>query len=73
MRKKGFDYSGIRYGHGLGLTIAEGFDMSERDTTPIPEGAHGVIHPLVIKADTGSCAIWGDPWILRVGGPEMLV
>ncbi len=74
VRKRGFDFSNVRYGHGLGLTIGEGFDFADWDETPIPEGAFGVIHPFIINSPGGRGnfnALWGEPWVLRAHGPEL--
>lgn len=68
----GFDYSGVRFGHGLGMTIGEGFSITATDDTVIPENAYMVMHPLLIRAETGSCGIWGDQLIVRADGPELL-
>ncbi|OFW27541.1 MAG: hypothetical protein A3H97_21715 [Acidobacteria bacterium RIFCSPLOWO2_02_FULL_65_29] len=72
VRRRGFDYSGVRYGHGLGMTIAEGFDVAEEDTTPIPEGAYMVIHPMLIRSETGAASIHGDQFLVTANGPELL-
>lgn len=75
VRKRGFDYSQVRYGHGLGLTIGEGYDIGDWDETPIQEGAFGVIHPFVINEPGGRGtynALWGDPFVMRATGPEFV-
>lgn len=75
VRKRGFDYSQVRYGHGLGLTIGEGYDIGDWDDTPIQEGAFGVIHPFIINepGNRGTYnALWGDPWVMRANGPEFV-
>ena len=68
----GFDYSGVRFGHGQGMTIGEGFSITDNDTTVIPEGAYMVMHPLLIRSDIGACGIWGDQLLVRSNGPELL-
>ena len=68
----GFDYSGVRFGHGLGMTIGEGFSITATDDTVIPENAYMVMHPLLIRAETGACGIWGDQLLVRADGPELL-
>ena len=84
VKKRGYDFCNVRFGHGLGLTIGEGFDFADWDNSPngpclspIPEGAFGVFHPFLIEKDsTGRGvfnALWGDPWVLRAHGPEMIV
>jgi Xaa-Pro aminopeptidase len=83
VKKRGYDFCGVRFGHGLGLTIGEGFDFADWDNdpngpclSPIPEGAFGVFHPFLIeKGPDGKGAfnaLWGDPWVLRAHGPEMV-
>ena len=72
VRQRGFDYSGVRYGHGLGMTIAEGFDVAEEDTDAIPEGAYMVIHPMLIRSETGAASIHGDQFLVTANGPELL-
>lgn len=73
----GYEHSGMRYGHGVGMAANEGFVIAEGDTTVLPEGAYGVLHPMMIKVDdTGRGlfnVLWGDPWVLRTHGPELLV
>jgi Xaa-Pro aminopeptidase len=83
VKKRGYDFCNVRFGHGLGLTIGEGFDFADWDPdpngtclSPIPEGAFGVFHPFLIEkgADGKGAfnALWGDPWVLRAHGPEMV-
>jgi Xaa-Pro aminopeptidase len=83
IERRGFAYQGIRYGHGLGLTIGEGWDFADdpRDVdpngstlSPVGEGAYAVCHPFLFeRADDGTVlfnALWGDPWIMASDGPE---
>lgn len=82
VRKRGYDWCGVRFGHGLGLTIGEGWDFADWDNdpdgpvlSPIQEGAFGVFHPfLIAKGSNGRGefnALYGDPWVLGKSGPEL--
>jgi Xaa-Pro aminopeptidase len=83
VKNRGYDFCNVRFGHGLGLTIGEGFDFADWDPdpngtclSPIPEGAFGVFHPFLIERGSDGNgafnALWGDPWVLRAHGPEMV-
>jgi Xaa-Pro dipeptidase len=77
----GRDFQDVRWGHGVGLTIGEQFDIADWDPapggpcdTPIIEGAHGNFHPFFIEKGPGGRgtfnALWGDPWIMGKNGIE---
>ena len=79
VKKWGFDFCNVRFGHGVGLTIGEGYDFADWDTapdgpcsTPIPEGAFGNFHPFLIASGPNGRgtfnALWGDPWVMRAHG-----
>lgn len=83
VRKRGYDWCGVRFGHGLGLTIGEGYDFADWDDdpngpclSPLKEGVFGVFHPFLIEKGSDGRgafnALWGDPWVLRAHGPEMV-
>jgi Xaa-Pro aminopeptidase len=73
----GYEHSGMRFGHGVGLAANENFVVWEGDTTALPEGAYGTVHPMMIGTDaTGRGQfniLYGDPWVLRASGPELLL
>jgi Xaa-Pro aminopeptidase len=83
IRRHDFDYSGIRYGHGLGLTIGEGWDFADDDDnptgtvlTPLGDTAYAVCHPFLFERDSAGTvtfnALHGDPWVMGTDGPELL-
>ena len=82
VRKRGYDWCGVRFGHGLGLTIGEGWDFADWDNepdgpvlAPMQEGAFGVFHPFLIATGSNGRgqfnALYGDPWVLGKTGPEL--
>ncbi len=68
----GYTFSGIRFGHGLGLTIAEHFDIMEEDDTPLEDGNYIMIHPSIVEHEEGNCAILGDPVLITKSGSKAL-
>ena len=84
VKKWGYDFCNVRFGHGVGLTIGEGYDFADWDaapdgpcSTPIPEGAFGNFHPFLIASGPNGRgtfnALWGDPWVMKAHGPELLI
>lgn len=79
IKRHGFDYHGIRYGHGLGLTIGEGWDFADDEDSPtgttrspLSATAYAVCHPFLFeRAGDGTVlfnALYGDPWIMSTDG-----
>lgn len=69
--KRGYSFSGIRFGHGLGLTIAEHFDIVEGNDTLLESGNYIMIHPSIVEHKEGSCAILGDPVLITKSGAKV--
>jgi len=72
LSQAGFEYSGVRFGHGLGLSLAEGFSIEPGDHTPINSGTCLVVHPNIALPSRGHSAIHGDPLLIREAGAEIL-
>lgn len=72
IRHAGFEYSGVRFGHGLGLSLAEGFSIAPGVKTVIQQGACLALHPNIVVSATGDAAIYGEPILLTQGGAEVL-
>jgi Xaa-Pro aminopeptidase len=83
IREHDYGFHGIRYGHGLGLTIGEGWDFADDDDdpegtvlTPLSDSAYAVCHPFLFgRAHDGTVefnALWGDPWLMTEHGAEVL-
>ena len=74
--KAGYDTPGLlhgmRAGHGMGLTIAEGFDIFEGDHTVIQPGFYLEIHDMVTIPEEGQVAIGGDALLMTETGYEEL-
>jgi len=62
----------VRFGHGLGLSLAEGFSIEPGDHTPINSGTCLVVHPNIALPSRGHSAIHGDPLLIREAGAEIL-
>ena len=72
LSRAGFEYSGVRFGHGLGLNLAEGFSIEPGDRTPIGAGTCLVVHPNVALPPSGLSAIHGDTLLVGEDGVEVL-
>ncbi len=72
IKRAGFDYSGVRFGHALGLSLAEGFSIEPGDRTPIGKGTCLVLHPNITLPSSGDSAIHGDPVVVGENGTEVL-
>jgi len=72
IKKAGFEYSGVRFGHGLGLSLAEGFSIAPGIKTPVGKGTCLVLHPNIALAASGESAIHGDPVMVGERGAEVL-
>jgi Xaa-Pro aminopeptidase len=56
-----------RFGHGMGLSMAEGMDVLPGDDRPIVEGECVHLHAGVIDPGTRSSCLIGDQYIVRDG------
>ena len=72
IEKAGFEYSGVRFGHALGLSLAEGFSIAPGNKTLVDEGTCLVLHPNIVLPTSGDSAIHGDPVMLGKNGAEVL-
>ncbi len=72
IKQAGFEYSGVRFGHALGLSLAEGFSIEPGDRTRIEKGTCLVLHPNITLPLSGDSAIHGDPVLVGENGTEVL-
>ena len=72
IKQAGFDYSGVRFGHGLGLSLAEGFSIAPGVRALVEKGTCLVLHPNIALAASGESAIHGDPVMVGEHGAEVL-
>lgn len=75
IKEAGYEYSGLRFGHGLGLTISEGINIGPNEKTILEKGCYLMIHPSIFQpslAKRGIGAILGDPVIITETGCEEL-
>ena len=72
IQRAGYEFQQIRYGHGMGLTMAEGLDFMPDDKTVLKEGCYVMVHPHVFLPDTGNPAIVGDCFLVTKTGSERL-
>jgi len=72
IKKAGFEYSGVRFGHALGLSLAEGFSIAPGNKTLVDEATCLVLHPNIVLPASGDSAIHGDPVMLGKNGAEVL-
>jgi len=75
IKEAGFEYSGLRFGHGLGLSISEGFNIIPGEKTKLEPGCYVMVHPSIFSpelASRGIGVIIGDPVIVTETGCERL-
>ncbi|MBI2358854.1 MAG: aminopeptidase P family protein [Deltaproteobacteria bacterium] len=72
IKEEGFEYSGVRFGHGLGLSLAEGFSIAPGHKALVEKGNCLVLHPNIALPATGDAAIHGDPVLVTENGAEVL-
>lgn len=72
IKSRGYDFSGIRCGHGMGLTIAEPPDLLPGDSTVFEPGMYIMIHTSVFTKEGDACTILGDPVTVTSGGCKVL-
>lgn len=70
IKKAGYEPMSMRNGHGMGLTIAEGFDILEDDDTEIKPGYYVMIH-IIAPFDEGG-VILGNGFLVTETGCEDL-
>lgn len=56
-----------RYGHGMGLSIAESFDIMRGDANPIEEGFCIEVHAGLVSPRTKDSVLIGDQFIIQNG------
>lgn len=69
--KAGFTTWG-RLAHGMGLSMAEGFDALPGDDNVVEENFCVEIHASVMDPDTKATAIIGDQYLVRAGGAALM-
>ena len=70
--KAGYKWSGIRYGHGMGLTGAEGIDLAPGDKNELKTGCYLMVHPHLFIPETANGAMIGDPLLVTETGYDRL-
>jgi len=68
----GFEAQPIRAGHGMGLTMAEGFDIFGTDHTALQPGFYLEIHVMVGDHKEAQCAVAGDALLVTESGYKAL-
>lgn len=71
IREQGFEIWG-RLGHGMGLSMAEGFDILPGDDFPLEDNTTLVIHAVVRDPASRSLAIIGEQYCVKDGKPLAL-
>lgn len=75
IERAGYEYCNVRFGHGMGLTMAEGVDFIPGDKRVLQENYYVAVHPMVFQPDvveTGNGAIIGDSyWITHTGSERL--
>jgi Xaa-Pro aminopeptidase len=61
-----------RQGHGMGLTIAEGYEIDENDHTALNRGYYTMVHTMVTIPEEGVCASIGNPLLVTDKSHEAL-
>jgi Xaa-Pro aminopeptidase len=61
-----------RMGHGIGLNIAEGYEIDANDRTVLRPGYYIMVHTLAAIMDQGICAAVGNPIIVTDKSYEIL-
>lgn len=72
IKEAGFEHSGVRFGHGLGLSLAEGFSIAPGHKALVEKGNYLVLHLNIALPTSGDAAIHGDPVLVRESGAEVL-
>jgi len=68
--KAGFNRQEMRAGHGMGLAMAEGFNIFATDHTEMQPGFYLVIHNMVGFYNEGQCSITGNALLVTENGYE---
>jgi Xaa-Pro aminopeptidase len=75
IKEAGYEYSGLRFGHGLGLTISEGIDIVPGEKTKLEPRCYVMVHPSIFSPELAKDeigAIIGEPVIVTETGCEKL-
>lgn len=75
IKEAGYEYSGLRFGHGLGLTISEEFNIIPGERAKLEPGCYVMVHPSIFTpelASRGIGVIIGEPVIVTETGCERL-
>ena len=71
-----YPYGGMRNGHGMGLCMAEGFDLTPGDKTELKSGTYVEVHPNIsswdICVEEASLGVTGDAALVTETGCEIL-
>jgi Xaa-Pro aminopeptidase len=71
IKAAGYPYSGVRFGHELGLSMVEGMSVEPSSKEKLFEGIYLMIHPNIYQTN-GNSAILGDGVIVTNSGCEIL-
>lgn len=71
IEKAGYPYSGVRYGHELGLSMVEGISIERGAKEKLCKGVYLMIHPNIYQTN-GNCAILGDGVMVTNDGCKVL-
>jgi Xaa-Pro aminopeptidase len=71
IEKAGYPYSGVRYGHELGLSMVEGMSIERGVKEKLSKGVYLMIHPNIYQKN-GNCAILGDGVMVTNDGCKVL-
>ena len=71
IKEAGYPYSGVRFGHELGLSMVEGMSIDRGVKEKLSKGVYLMIHPNIYQTN-GNCAILGDGVIISDDGCEVL-
>lgn len=75
IERAGYEYCQIRFGHGLGLSMAEGLEFAPGEKRVLEENYYVAVHPMIFQpdaAETGNGAIIGDSFLVTRNGSEKL-
>ncbi|MFC1968290.1 M24 family metallopeptidase [Chloroflexota bacterium] len=70
--RAGYEFGGIRFGHGMGLAMAEGLDLMPNERSVLQAGYYVMVHPHVFQPKTGNAAIIGDAFLVTETGCQKL-
>lgn len=75
LERAGYEFCQVRFGHGLGIAMAEGLDFVPGEKRVLQENYYVTVHPILFPsniAETGDGAIIGDSFLITRNGSERL-